>query len=114
MNLLAFILAYAGLSTLCLGMRQHRHKLCARPLSPAIVRAMQALSWTLLALSLLAARQVYGTAIGVAVWLGLSSLAALAVGLLLTYRPKLLAALAPALLLSALRAIRPASGAADR
>jgi hypothetical protein len=107
MNLLALVLAFVGLAMLCLSLRRHRQHLAARAPAPAAVRAMQALSWPLLVLSMLTAIHVYGTSIGVAVWLGLLSIATLAVGLLLSYRPQLLAALGPALVLALLRGVLP-------
>lgn len=117
MSLLAFLLACAGFAALCLGSSRHARHACqtaAHPSTPAETVALRVLGWGLLALALPPAILIHGMSIGIAVWFGLASVAALAVGLLLTYQPRLLAALGPALVVRALRALRPAPDAADR
>ena len=104
MSLLAFALLFVGLSTLCLCMPRHGQQLSRLSPSPPQLRRLTALAWGVLSGSLVPAIAGYGVSIGVAVWFGLFSVATLAIGLMLTYRPKLLAALAPMHLLRALRA----------
>jgi len=92
--LLALLLTYAGFTALCLSMpRHHAELLGARP-STGRQRAMSLAGWLLLALSLWAAVAANGWSFGLVDWFAVLMLSALALVLLLPYRPRLALALA--------------------
>ncbi|CAN5325981.1 hypothetical protein BH10PSE18_BH10PSE18_20920 [soil metagenome] len=92
--LLAFGLAYAGMAALCLAMDRHHAQVWRRDASPAFRRALQAAGWTLIALAAVPCVRSWGGSVGTVLWLGWLSAAALALVLLLSYRPRLAAAFA--------------------
>jgi hypothetical protein len=97
-NVLILALAFAGFGTLCLSMERHARQVFGA-IPGTFRRSMAAvLGWGLLASSLIPSLQNYGMSIGIAAWLGFLTLAALAVGLLLTYAPRPLPYLAPGIL----------------
>ena len=86
--LIVFGLAYAAMAALALSMSRHQEQFIGRELAPQQVRALRAGGWVLLALALQPALAAWGTQVGIAGWLGVLSLAALAIGLQLSYAPR--------------------------
>lgn len=98
MNFLIFASAFAGFGALCLSMERHARQVFGI-LPDALHRLLASVvGWALLACSLAPALERYGTSIGIAAWLGFLNLAAIAVGLLLTYAPRPIRYLAPGVL----------------
>lgn len=92
--LLAFGLSYGGMAGICLAMDRHHAQVWRRDASPAFRRALQAAGWTLIALAAVPCVRGWGGSVGTVLWLGWLSAAALALVLLLSYRPRLAAGLA--------------------
>lgn len=98
MTLLAICLAYAGFAALCLAMeRHHREVFGSRRIPPRRRLALRLAGWVLLAASFPACVAGWGWAFGPVAWCGVLTAAALPVVLLLPYRPRAVAMLAPAL-----------------
>lgn len=76
MTLLAAIFALIGFASLALGMERHHRDLAGRSLSARMRRRIASAGWCALALSCVAAVHAWGVAVGIALWLGLLSLAA--------------------------------------
>lgn len=92
--LLAFGLAYAGMAGLCLAMDRHHAQVWQRDAPPVLRRMLQTAGWALVALAVVPCLQAWGGSVGTVLWLGWLSAGALALVLLLSYRPRLAAALA--------------------
>ncbi|MNR82251.1 hypothetical protein D3C72_130070 [compost metagenome] len=93
-TLTAFALLFAGMAGLSLAMDRHYEQLTQQREVPARRRLqLRSIGWLLLLLSLTACLQVWSVGIGLALWFGLLTLAALAVACSLTYVPKLTVAL---------------------
>lgn len=86
--LLALALAFSGLALLAATMERHRADFTPLPAQPPWQAALRCAGCGLLALALGAALQRWPPALAVLAWLQLLSLAALALGLLLCYRPR--------------------------
>jgi hypothetical protein len=84
----SFALCYAGLSGLCLAMNRHHQQVLRRPASAAWTRGLRAAGWGALALSVLCAGAGWGASVGMVVWFGILSVAALAIVVLLPYAPR--------------------------
>lgn len=98
MNILIFTTAFAGFGALCLSMERHARQVFG-VVPGALPRLGAAISgWALLAGALAPALQRYGVSVGITAWLGFLSLAAVAIGLLLSYAPRQIRYLAPAAL----------------
>lgn len=82
-------LAYAGLAALCLGMHRHHRQVVGRSPRAGVALALRLAGNALLVLSLAAAVAADGWAVGPVAWFGGLSAAALALVLLLPYRPRL-------------------------
>lgn len=96
MLLLACMLAYAGFAALALAMDRH-HQQAWHGLPSARRRALLRLAGTVgLVASLVICIARSGTGAGIVLWSGLTTLVALTVALLLTYRPGLVALSWPA------------------
>jgi hypothetical protein len=98
MTVLSLALAYAGFAALCLAMERHHEQVFhSRRIPPWRRRLFQCAGWALLAASLLAAVQGPGWALGLVVWTGLLTAAAMLLAMLLAYAPRLalLLAIAP-------------------
>lgn len=91
---LALALAYAGLASLCLGMRRHYRQVWNLDAGPVARAALRIGGWLCLALSLLASVAVWGEATGAVAWLGALSAAGFLLIFLLPYTPRLAAVLA--------------------
>jgi hypothetical protein len=95
MTALALALAYVGFLCLSLAMERHHEQVFrSRRVPPARRRACTAAGWALLAASLLAAVQGPGWGLGVVVWAGLLTAAAVPLAMLLQYAPRAALALA--------------------
>jgi CHASE2 domain-containing sensor protein len=98
MSVLILVSAFAGFGALCLSMERHARQVfgsvpgAARRLAAAIA------GWSLLLFSLAWAIRHYDASIGIAVWLGVLTLAAIAVGLLLAYASRSILYLVPGML----------------
>ena len=84
---MALAIAYAGFVTLSLAMDRHQVQLLGRELQPRQTLLLRVAGGVLLAGSLLVCIAVGSTSLGIVWWLGLLSLAGIALGLLLAYRP---------------------------
>jgi len=92
---LTLALCYAGMTALCLALRRHRDQVFQRrirrsPWEPVLLRV---LGIVCLGLALVPCVRGQGAAVGVIVWCGFVSAAALLLTGLLAYRPVLAAAL---------------------
>ena len=85
--LLAGALCYAGMAALCLGMDRHHRQVWSRT-APRRQPGLRVGGWLLLAVALWPCIQVWGASVGVVIWFGLLSAAALLLVLLLPYQPK--------------------------
>lgn len=85
--LLGAALSYAGMAALCLGMDRHHRQVWAGT-APARQRLLRTLGWLLLAAAIWPCIRAWGGSVGVVIWFGLISAAALVLVLLLPYRPK--------------------------
>ncbi|HGM5551883.1 DUF3325 domain-containing protein [Pseudomonas sp. B21-051] len=92
--LLALLLCYAGFSALCLSMPRHHDELLGNKPSARRARGLKLAGWLLLGLSLWAAVAAHGWSFGLVDWFAVLMLSALALVLLLPYRPRLALALA--------------------
>ena len=99
---LALSLTYAGLCCLCLAMNKHYAKIIGGTPPNGLPVTLRISGWSLLGLSLALCIQGRGGAFGSVIWCGLLSAAALALVLLLPYRPRLTLHLASAALLTCL------------
>jgi hypothetical protein len=98
MMALSFALAYAGFTALCLAMERHHEQVFhSRRIPPWRRRLFQGTGSALLAASLPAAVQGPGWALGLVIWTGLLTAAAMLLAMLLAYAPRLalLLAMAP-------------------
>ncbi|UQS15791.1 DUF3325 domain-containing protein [Pseudomonas sp. HS6] len=92
--LLAFLLCYAGFTALCLAMPRHHDEVLGGKPSVHRRRGLTLGGWILLSLSLWAAVTGHGWNFGLVDWFAVLMLSALALVLLLPYRPRLALALA--------------------
>ncbi|MCT8949195.1 DUF3325 domain-containing protein [Pseudomonas iridis] len=92
--LLALLLCYAGFTALCLSMPRHHDELLGHKPSTRRGQALKLAGWMLLSLSLWAAVTANGWSLGLVDWFAVLMLSALALVLLLPYRPRLALALA--------------------
>ncbi len=84
----ALAIAYAGFVTLSLAMDRHQVQLLGREIAPRQTLLLRIGGGVLLCGSLLVCVSAGSTSIGIMWWLGLLSLAGIALGLLLAYRPQ--------------------------
>lgn len=84
-DLTALILATAGLAAIALSMHKHHRDLFGRPPSRPRGLALAGAGWIILALSFWACIVASGWAIGPVLWIGLLTVAAIIVVLVLTY-----------------------------
>lgn len=98
MTIFAIALAYAGFAALCLAMERHHGEVFGtRRIPPRRSIALRLSGWALLAVSFPTCIADWGWAFGSVAWCGVLTAAALPIVLLLPYRPRAMAALAPAL-----------------
>lgn len=111
MVLISFVLIFLGLEALCLGMERHAKQLSEGRLKPWTRRPAKCAGWGLLALSILPVITTWGVSIGLSVWFGLLTVAAMLLALALSYRPRWIGAS----LIAGLFARRlPATGGKER
>ncbi|MGC4250022.1 MAG: DUF3325 domain-containing protein [Sphingobium sp.] len=91
-------LAYSGFTALCLSMQRHHRDLFGRASSRRIALLLKLAGWPLLVISVVPALS-HGATIGVVIWFGLLSIAALLVVWIFAWRPRLAAMLALALVI---------------
>jgi hypothetical protein len=87
--LLALLLCYAGFTALCLSRPRHHEELLGHKPSLSRQRSLGGAGWLLLGLSLWAAVAANGWSFGLVDWFAVLMLSALALVLLLPYRPRL-------------------------
>ncbi|MCX2542464.1 DUF3325 domain-containing protein [Pseudomonas sp. COW5] len=87
--LLALLLCYSGFTALCLAMPRHHDELLGGKPSTGRRRGLSLGGWLLLGLSLWAAVAGNGWSFGLVDWFAVLMLSALALVLLLPYRPRL-------------------------
>lgn len=85
-GLTAFLLLLCGFAALALSMPKHHRDLFGCALQPALGRALRWGGWASLALALVTAITGSGVSVGIVLWFGLATLAALIVAVMLTYR----------------------------
>lgn len=101
--MMAFALAYAGFTALCLAMDRHHEQVFRRRLAGgARRRALSAAGYALLAAALLPPVAGQGWGLGVVLWVGVLTGAALPLALLLCYAPRAVPVLPPLLLAAGL------------
>ena len=88
MALAALLLALAGFAALALSMKKHHRDLFGAPPPRGRAMAFQAAGWTLLALSIMPCVIESGWSVGLVLWFGLLTVAALVVALSMTYGPR--------------------------
>lgn len=104
MDFLSFALAFAGFGAIAMSTERHAKQVFGRVPGQGIRRALAAAGWLALALSLAPALAGRGPSIGVVLWFGALTVAGVAVGLLLSYRPRPLRLAGPVLLALAMLA----------
>lgn len=87
MSIAAFCLAYAGFSSLCLGMDRHYEDVFDRELPRYHRTPLRLFGWLALALSLWASAHVWGWSYGAVEWIGILSIAGLLLIWFVAYRP---------------------------
>lgn len=87
-TLLAFIPAVLGLSLLALSMSRHHRDLLGKQPSRITTLVLRLAGWMSVAISLVAAIVIEGAVTGTVLWIGILTVAAQVVALLLTYRDR--------------------------
>lgn len=83
-----YALVYAGMTALCLSMEKHyAQAMRSADLSPGRKKCLKILGWGLLALGILSSIYGWSPTIGVVVWSGFVSVAAISIVLVLSYFP---------------------------
>ena len=85
--LLGAALCYAGMAALCLAMDRHHRQVWNRT-GATRQKALRLIGWLLLAVAIWPCVRSWGSSVGVVIWFGLLSAAALVLVFLLPYRPK--------------------------
>lgn len=95
-------LGVAGMATLSMAMERHHEQIWGKAkLTLRRVWTLRALGWLLLVLAAVLAVRLQGASIGLTLWMMEIGLAAICVGLLLSYVPRVIPWLAAAALLAA-------------
>jgi len=99
--LVVFALSYAALALMAASMARHQDELAGPGgmLAPRTVAVLRFGGWVLLGVALAPAVAAWGASVGTVGWLGAITLAALGVGLQLTYAPGVMRWAAPGALL---------------
>jgi len=87
---------FAALTAIGLSMDRHQEQMLGRELGADAARAWRAAGWLALPLAAAPCLAAWGASVGAAAWLGVLTGAAMGVGLLLTYAPRLLPRVAAA------------------
>lgn len=96
--MMSLALSYAALTGLSMAMPRHYAQVTTAPLSAGQSRALQWLASLVLMLSYVPMLKAWGAGTGFALWVGVVSVTAVVVMLLLSYRPRLSIKLAYALM----------------
>lgn len=91
MDILVFLLSYAGLFTLCLAMPKHFQVMLGKlslPSSPSLL-ILKVVGWLILGLSFAMAVDTAGWSFGPVRWVGFLAIAGLMLIFLLSYAPRL-------------------------
>lgn len=91
MLLAALALSYGGFLALCLSMQRHHRDLFSRAPSRPVAVALRTVGCALLALALWRCITLFSASVGVVIWIGTMSAAALTLVGLLTLKPRLAA-----------------------
>jgi len=86
MALASMVLSFAGFAALACSMTKHHRDLFGKGPSQERERALRLAGWMLLTLSVTPAIVQSGMSIGIVLWFGILTVAAVLVALLLTYR----------------------------
>ena len=81
-------LSYVGLVALALAMDRHQNQAFGRPLPPVRSRGIRVLGWVLVLGAVMPAIDGWGVSVGISLWLGVISLAAVGCGLMFSYVPR--------------------------
>lgn len=87
---LSLALSFSAMGLLCLAMPRNHEQVFRRKPSSRLALLLRASGWVLLAGALIPAIIALGVSVGLALWVSLLSVAALGLGLLLTYQPRLM------------------------
>ncbi len=79
---------FFALSALAASMTKHQRDIFLQKVTVTKTRILQVIGWGLLLLSLIAIVVIEGASIGISIWLGVVTFAAVMVALTLTYVPK--------------------------
>jgi len=90
MTIISFVLMFVAFVALAATMAKHQDQLGGKQFTARQVHCWQLAGWGLLALSLWPCLLRWNTSIALAAWFGLLTLAALALGLMFTYTPKII------------------------
>jgi len=93
MAITSLALMFIAFVALAATMAKHQNQLGGKLFSARQLQIWQGAGWSLLALSLWPCLLRWNTSIALAAWLGLLTLAALILGLMFTYTPKLIGSL---------------------
>ena len=85
MGFVAYVLSILGCGCLALSLQQHWRGVFARNLEKRAKWSLRAAGWGLLGVAFACCTAWWGTAIGIAAWLGTLTLSAISVAILLTY-----------------------------
>ncbi len=96
MALATFVLSFLGFAALALAMSKHYRDVFGMAPAPPRKLALRGAGWGLLGASCVPPTQGCGVSIGIVFWFGTATVSALAVALVLTYRPVLLRSMAGA------------------
>ncbi len=88
MAVLGFALAIAGFACLSMSLAKHHRDVFGKAPSATAEQGLRVAGWLLLGLSLAASIAAENVVIGIVLWTGLLSGAALIIAMLLTYREK--------------------------
>ncbi|MFV3386755.1 DUF3325 domain-containing protein [Pseudomonas sp. NY15364] len=89
----ALLLAYVGMSALCMGLERSFRQVFKHMPSALSCRCLRALGWLLLVASLAFSVRMWGVAAGIVGWVGVMSVAGVALIMLLPYAPRVALAL---------------------
>lgn len=85
---MAWAISLPGFAALSLAMERHQQQVLGRALGPRATLALRAVGLVLLALALAVCGLQWRWPVATVAWLGVLSFAAVAVGLMLSYRPR--------------------------
>ncbi|HWK50367.1 MAG TPA: DUF3325 domain-containing protein [Steroidobacter sp.] len=94
MIFVSLMLCFCGFIALSLAMNRHYQQVAGQPLERSTQVALRVAGSVLLAAGMFICIGGWGTSVGIALWCGVLSMAALLQVLLLTYRPTLLTSVA--------------------